>query len=207
MTSFNGAILSNVSTTLTLDHQGRRVYLRGNTFPIKDQIRAQGGRWDADKKAWWVGAGKETSFSDILNVPAQPANEGGSEKVSDDTKIRGKVSYKGKTYFLICSSRDGGSHKVCTLDGNLCFWTNADNRAEVVKQYGKARRFRGYGNRGREGDIEYPTLGSLRKFIERAKNGPSENEPTKVCWECGGSFTAFDARRNGGDWKDSYCGC
>ena len=30
---------------------------------------------------------------------------------------------------------------------------------------------------------------------------------TKRCWECGGSFTYSDAKRNGGDWSDSYCGC
>jgi len=27
------------------------------------------------------------------------------------------------------------------------------------------------------------------------------------CWECGRLFTAADARRNGGKWEDSYCGC
>lgn len=30
---------------------------------------------------------------------------------------------------------------------------------------------------------------------------------TKRCWECGCSFTYGDAKRNGGDWSDSYCGC
>ena len=30
---------------------------------------------------------------------------------------------------------------------------------------------------------------------------------TKRCWECGGTFTYADAKRNDGDWQDSYCGC
>jgi DNA-directed RNA polymerase subunit RPC12/RpoP len=30
---------------------------------------------------------------------------------------------------------------------------------------------------------------------------------TRTCWECGRRFTRADARRNGGDWGDSYCGC
>lgn len=30
---------------------------------------------------------------------------------------------------------------------------------------------------------------------------------TKTCWECGCTFTYADAKRNGGDWSDSYCGC
>jgi hypothetical protein len=28
--------------------------LTGNTYPVKDQIKAMGGKWDADKKAWMV---------------------------------------------------------------------------------------------------------------------------------------------------------
>ena len=30
--------------------------LTGNTFAAKDEIKAIGGRWDADKKAWTVSA-------------------------------------------------------------------------------------------------------------------------------------------------------
>lgn len=29
----------------------------------------------------------------------------------------------------------------------------------------------------------------------------------RQCWECGGMFTYADAKRNGGDWSESYCGC
>ncbi|MCC6314802.1 MAG: hypothetical protein IT337_12410 [Thermomicrobiales bacterium] len=30
------------------------VAITGNTYPVKDQIKALGGRWDADRKAWMV---------------------------------------------------------------------------------------------------------------------------------------------------------
>ena len=30
---------------------------------------------------------------------------------------------------------------------------------------------------------------------------------SKVCWECGRRFTWADAKRYGGDWSESYCGC
>lgn len=33
-----------------------RVAITGNTYPVKDQIKAIGGRWDADRKAWMVPA-------------------------------------------------------------------------------------------------------------------------------------------------------
>lgn len=33
------------------------------------------------------------------------------------------------------------------------------------------------------------------------------DEPTQTCWECGCSFTYRECQYNGGDWKESYCGC
>lgn len=30
------------------------VAISGNTYPVKDQIKALGGRWDADRKVWMV---------------------------------------------------------------------------------------------------------------------------------------------------------
>ena len=37
--------------------------------------------------------------------------------------------------------------------------------------------------------------------------GAQSSGPRKKCWECGRSFTPSDARRNGGEWSDGYCGC
>lgn len=34
------------------------VLITGNTFPVKNQIKALGGRWDADAKGWKVPAEK-----------------------------------------------------------------------------------------------------------------------------------------------------
>jgi hypothetical protein len=34
------------------------VLITGNTFPVKDQLRAMGGKWDADAKGWRVPADK-----------------------------------------------------------------------------------------------------------------------------------------------------
>ena len=35
-----------------------RVAVTGNTYPVKDQIKALGGRWDAARKAWMVPANR-----------------------------------------------------------------------------------------------------------------------------------------------------
>jgi hypothetical protein len=34
------------------------VAITGNTYPVKDQIKALGGRWNADQKCWMVSAEK-----------------------------------------------------------------------------------------------------------------------------------------------------
>jgi hypothetical protein len=36
----------------------KTVTITGNTFPVKDQIKALGGRWNADAKGWAVPASK-----------------------------------------------------------------------------------------------------------------------------------------------------
>ena len=33
----------------------RRIYFVGNTFPLKDRIKAMGGHWDGERRQWWVG--------------------------------------------------------------------------------------------------------------------------------------------------------
>ena len=43
--------------------------------------------------------------------------------------------------------------------------------------------------------------------ISRARNSGYSSGAAKRCWECGRMFTYADAKRNDGDWNDSYCGC
>lgn len=57
---------------LTYETVGPRVYVRGNSFPYRDAIRAAGGHWDADEKAWWVGVAKADGLKAAL-VSATPS--------------------------------------------------------------------------------------------------------------------------------------
>lgn len=43
-------------SSITVERIGRRSYFRGNTFQIKDRLRAAGAHWDAEQKAWWIGS-------------------------------------------------------------------------------------------------------------------------------------------------------
>lgn len=64
--------------SIEIKAQGKRVYAIGNTYPIKDSLRGMGAKWDADAKAWWVGATKRAELESLLSTaststPAQDA--------------------------------------------------------------------------------------------------------------------------------------
>lgn len=41
------------------------VLITGNTFPVKDQLKALGGRWDAGAKGWRVPADKAVEAQEL----------------------------------------------------------------------------------------------------------------------------------------------
>ena len=59
-------------------HERRRsgmAVITGNTFPVKDQLRALGGRWDAAAKAWVVRTARpRRPVSSWARLAARPAN-------------------------------------------------------------------------------------------------------------------------------------
>ncbi|HCE10665.1 MAG TPA: hypothetical protein DEQ40_19055 [Oxalobacteraceae bacterium] len=44
-----------------------QVAITGNTYPVKDQIRALGGRWNPDTKAWMVPAAKASEAQKLVS--------------------------------------------------------------------------------------------------------------------------------------------
>lgn len=64
---------------ITIERDGQRFYFLGDTYPVKGRIKAMGGHWDGDRRAWWVGAKKEAearALADELATPAQKAAVG-----------------------------------------------------------------------------------------------------------------------------------
>jgi hypothetical protein len=41
-------------TKVKEDTAMKRIEITGNTFQVKDQLKALGARWDAEKKVWWI---------------------------------------------------------------------------------------------------------------------------------------------------------
>ncbi len=46
------------------------VLITGNTYPVKDQLKALGGRWDANAKGWLVPDAKAAEAQKLVGVPA-----------------------------------------------------------------------------------------------------------------------------------------
>lgn len=138
---------------------GARLYVSGNTFAIKDQLRNLGAHLDSDRKEWWVGRAKEQALRDLLKsieTNHVPSNEGKSRAVAPSTKVRGKATYKGRTYYVIASAKDDSALLLTTLDGSISFWGRG---ATWVKSFGRRDNRTNY--------TEYPTLESIRRYAQR----------------------------------------
>ncbi|MFA6721586.1 MAG: hypothetical protein WCR92_09255, partial [Candidatus Cloacimonadaceae bacterium] len=60
---------------ITTRKDGRRIYVEGKTFDIKDRLKAMGGHWDPGKKAWWVSSSKEADLAELLDAAAKDAEK------------------------------------------------------------------------------------------------------------------------------------
>lgn len=49
--------------TVRLETDGRRVYVRGDSYPIRGALRGAGCHWDPDAKAWWIGSEKRDALA------------------------------------------------------------------------------------------------------------------------------------------------
>jgi hypothetical protein len=179
---------------------GARVYVTGNSYPIRDRLKRAGCRWDPDRRQWWIGSSKAKELEQIVkcSVPADSSEK----KTEDPDTIRlvGKARYKGKTFYCrwVGHTRKGDymAH-LCSLDGKLDFWalcaqpheTQHDGLGEIAvitKMY-QAREYRGR--------AEYTTLGSIQRFVERERK--NREEGGEVCAECGRSGELIEDLEDG----------
>lgn len=96
----------------------KRILITGNTFPVKDQIKALGGKWDADAKGWKVPEDKAKEAQALVDsAPAKVASTEPSKKSSKkyfakchDCGASSKGYYR--CYSCSLEYRDGGGmHK------------------------------------------------------------------------------------------------
>lgn len=158
--------------TITLEHVGRRIYLIGNTYPVKDQIRDAGAKWDPERKAWYVGSQRKEVAEKIVGHLAGQKSEDGGETVSLDARvIRGRAEYQGKTYYLLAhgwSQKTGKQYaKLAFRDGSRVFWASDASAVKIIKQYEEPR-----------------SINQLREYAEKIKDGGFRGRETDENFNC-----------------------
>lgn len=161
--------------------EGRRTYITGNTYAIKDQLRAIGAHWDGDRKAWWTSK-KEEAAQLVAKLAAAPAPANAAPEVAApyDGEVKGKAEYKGRKYYVRwngMTKKGTEAFRLVTLDGKIDFWADA-SACQWVKHYDK---------KGAYGKIDehygqYPTLAGILRFIARDKRETAETGID--CWMC-----------------------
>jgi hypothetical protein len=63
-----------------------QVAITGNTYPVKDQLKALGGRWNPDAKAWMVPADKADQARALVNGAPKSVPSTGSYRPYRPTK-------------------------------------------------------------------------------------------------------------------------
>lgn len=59
------------------------VLITGNTFPVKEQLKALGGKWNSEQKGWEVPDDRaEEAKALVASAPAQPKQQSGRRHYS-----------------------------------------------------------------------------------------------------------------------------
>ena len=86
------------------------VKISGNTYPVKDQLKALGGRWDAKHKAWMVPDDKVAEAQAL--VAGAPKDTGPRRSFGKCADCGGPSKGYYRCYDCSLEYRDGGSrHK------------------------------------------------------------------------------------------------
>jgi hypothetical protein len=88
-----------------------QVLITGNTFPVKDKLKALGARWDPDRKAWTISSDKADKARQIVeSLPPDPK----PEYTGKCLKCKGPV----KEPFLVCYACKNPGHAQTRDYGN-----------------------------------------------------------------------------------------
>lgn len=163
----------NETSQITLAEEGRRLYIVGNSYPIKDQIKSAGGHWDADRKQWWIGSGKRSEIEAAITTQSTQASE--SQTRDAEVMVCGKAKYKGRSYYVRWSGvtkRGTYAFRLVTLDGKSDFWANGRefgpaliDEATWEKRYQESR-----------------SLSGIRAYIDRVRSAEKSSSYGDAGW-------------------------
>lgn len=150
--------MNTATLSIRTEKVGTRIYITGNTYPVKDRLRSAGCHWDGERKQWWIGAVKASAIEGIVGKLDGQAVETEEREVT----VLGKATYKGRSYYVRWAGRcKTGAEKfrLCSLDGKLDFWAAAE-LCQWAKRYEEPR-----------------SLDGIRRYVERLKSG--EEKPAQ----------------------------
>lgn len=173
---------------ITIQSEGRRHYLLGDTYAVKDKLRSAGCKWDGERRAWWTGKlDVAQGFAGAATEAAPDSRPENGDRLADDSRIAGKATYKGKPYILVWegTTRRGRACKLAFADGSKVFWADA-SEVQVTKRY-EAREARGMYGRS-TGRMEHMTFGRLTRLREKYARARAEGNDDGICngqsYEC-----------------------
>lgn len=149
-----------MTVQISTEKVGARIYVVGNTFAVKSQLKDAGCHWDGDRKQWWIGAAKAAAIASLVGSVDGKEIKPGKEELGD-RPCTGKVEYKGRIYFVIGRSEKTGKLWLTVLDCSIDFWT-AESECKWVKRYQAREDYR-------TGRDVHQTVGGIRRFIEKSK--------------------------------------
>jgi hypothetical protein len=92
------------------------VLITGNTYPVKDAIRALGGRWDASAKGWRVPAEQASKAQALVaSAPASSSRSGRSNysRGSRYSRYQSRLDRAGDANTCNCKYCQSGSECLC----------------------------------------------------------------------------------------------
>lgn len=171
---------------IQIQTQGRRHYLVGDTYQIREQLQAAGCHFDretpptaAPRGAWWTSKLEVAQrFAGAAAPQASaavdaPQSGGRNESLGGDSTVIGRASYKGREYLLVWegTTSRGPAAKLAFTDGSKVFWADAA-AVHVTKRY-HAREYRG--------QRQPMTFGRLQRLREEyAEQRQADREQTLV---------------------------
>ncbi len=182
---------------------GRRFYVETIVGdPLKDKLKSLGFHYDREahdrgqKGLWWIGKNgkveatvqafidQDRAFDQALATGAPDPTAPLPEDVSK-CRVYAAVTYQGRRWYVIAEQKnDAGEPVRCRLvtldEGGPVKWADCAD-CELVRTYEGRRRWDGRRYSSRT-VMEYPTIGSLRRFRDQQKNPDTRRGQ---CTECG----------------------
>jgi hypothetical protein len=151
---------------ISIQTEGRRTYLTGDTYPLRDRLRAIGAHWDPERKAWWT-AKREEAAKLVASVASTQSSDAPRDGLF--SLVVARVRYHGHAYYLAgrsdgqpVTTKDGSRSLLYFRDGSKQFWASS-SELMIISAYQTPR-----------------SINELRAFAAAVQ---AQQEPDE-CWAC-----------------------